>query len=337
MGSHGARRGDDDVWARVRAGDVDSVADHVSLSKRENRRTNTLKEQAATAMHGEMWFDEKLGHSRRRRTSVTTALREVLNDDAAPLHEVDVDEQNARQYQFATPHKKQQSLSDRQTELLDRQTEAEYPTNGNRVPEESDRRGLAVGSLFDHIFVRPMAPQNIRLKYARFTELLPLLKVTHNSHGRGESNVATHVRNATTLTKAYQKYRDIDPNLLLTSYNDKVKIRQVAEDFIHSSSSTSPTLSSRKLANSVRKVLHKLESSTFSLTGIEKNQCFSSKFKEPKRRRKKRKRKRKKAKKNKNNSNTLLPEVVLNALIGRRGSIYKEMNAGVSESEVVQK
>ena len=53
MGSHGARRGDDDVWERVRAGDIDTVTEHLKELKHGKRRKKELRH---SVKQNEMWF-----------------------------------------------------------------------------------------------------------------------------------------------------------------------------------------------------------------------------------------------------------------------------------------
>ena len=330
MGSHGARRGDDEVWERVRAGDITMVADHMSQIKNDKRRKMELRHSANESLD-EMWFDESLGRRRRRRRSVSVLVSGMLDDDDAPMHQrdmaalkalqglcdpknrVSVEERRDLQREMhinmtATPEVQKTS-----TKTVGSGSDSSGEKVGTTVAGGSDRshgsNRLAVGSLFDHIFVRPLAPRETCLKYERHKQYLPLLRVTESAHGRGETNVATHMRNATILTKSYQKYRRIDPNQLLGSYKDKIKLRKLAEQFLHDDNSkiklspNSPkkefqVSSSRNLAKTVERTLKSLEGNTFSLSGPEKYQCFHSKFKEKtsrKRRRRRRKKKKKKA------------------------------------------
>jgi hypothetical protein len=320
MGSHGARRGDDDVWERARAGDIDSVIDHLSDVKKEKRKK---KDRVLQAKHGEMWFDESLGHQQRRRTSVNNLISGMLLDDSAPLHQVDVLELDARNSLYTSKKHIAKSIADRFNQAHGQTVQ--HTTNQQDQPhltpstEQLQQAAVilkgsrpVVGSLFDHIFVRPMAPRDIQIKYEKYKTLLPLLQATTTAHTRGETNVATHMRNATVLTKSYQKYRHISPNLLLASYSDKVKLRTVAEQFNHHDSHTDRRLSIGqtknttitpisssfasigKTMNDVDKALRKLENSTFALSRREKYTCFSSKFVTktvPKRKKRKRKRK----------------------------------------------
>ena len=177
--------------------------------------------------------------------------------------------------------------------------ELEQQQQQQQQQQQSRKSKHAVGSLFDHIFVRPIAPRDTCLKYEKFTKYLPLLKNTERAHDRGETSVATHMRNATVLTKSYQKYRRMDPNQLLASYQDKVRLRGMAENFLSEEGEKSAmggTSERKKLASIVQRTLSSLEGNTFSLSNREKYQCFHSKFKEPMTRRKKRRKKKRTAK-----------------------------------------
>ncbi len=158
-------------------------------------------------------------------------------------------------------------------------------TSRGRRGDTGRIRGL--GTLFDHIFVRPLAPRETHLKYQRHKGLLPLLRSTSTAHGRGESNVATHMRNSTPLTRAYKKYYDsIDPNALLHSYSDRVHLRKLADAFLETEGQIKQhsvrVSKSRQLANHVTKALQTLREDTFSLSGPEMYQCFHSKYRPPK-------------------------------------------------------
>jgi len=291
--------------------------------KKEKRKK---KERVLKAKQGEMWFDESLGHQQRRRTSVNNLISGMLLDDSAPLHQVDVLELDARNSLYTAKKHITKSIADRFNQVH-AQTVQQHTTNQQDQPHltpSMERLQQAavilkgsrpvVGSLFDHIFVRPMAPRDIQIKYEKYKTFLPLLKATTTAHTRGETNVATHMRNATVLTKSYQKYRHINPNLLLASYSDKVKLRTVAEQFNQHDGHTDRRLSIGQTRNTtitpisssftsigktmidVDKALTKLENSTFALSRREKYTCFSSKFVSKKVSTKKKRKRRKKRK-----------------------------------------
>ena len=333
MGSHGARTGNDEIWERVRAGDVELVNSHMSEAKRK-KRSNLQLRQSSQSM--EMWHDESLNHGRRRRQSVSALVSGMVTDTESPMHQQDMDSMNA--LRGLTAPSDYVSVEERvamQQEIsmnIDLGNNTNTNTNIKGAPETATtntttkpNNRLAVGSLFDHIFVRPMAPRETCLKYEKYEHYLPLLRVTESAHGRGETNVATHMRNATVLTKSYQKYRSIDPNQLLNSYKDKIKLRKLAEHFLEEDPSSPTTLgqspdskpgskpgsgsgknspvgspsSSRKLTRTISRTLKSLEGNTFSLSGPEKYLCFHSKFKESKGKKRRKKRKKKKIKKKK--------------------------------------
>jgi hypothetical protein len=323
MGSHGARRGDDDVWERVRAGDIESVADHLIDIKKEKRRKNELK-HVAKGMNGDMWFDGALGQDRRRRESVKFVISDMLSDTKKnPLKQI-----NLKKFQLLKALNSKKDGTQSTLEQKEKQTPGVPNVDNSNLatPEKEKNKRFAVSSVFDHIFVRPMAPRETCLKYEKFHDFLPLLKVTESAHRRGEVDVATHMRNATLLTKGFQKHRNINPNALLSSYNDRVKLRKLAENFIHdkmpnqkntmTSSSlppfSSPSENRRIFGDTISKALRHLEENSFALSKREKYQCFQSKFREPKRRKKKLKNRKGKGKgegKKKGKKNSLVNEM----------------------------
>jgi hypothetical protein len=317
------KRGDDDIWARAMEGDVQAVEAATMQTLHRRKTKKSLIAQINDQGEGEQWFDEKFSHRRRRRGSVHHVVAEQLRDTEAPLHQADVEELVAlKRAGFA-----KMNIVAKSTRSLLQSTAAAVASPASPKKKKVKLKSLVkrlkpqsvlslvkeygddaqktrvVGTLFDHIFVRPKAPRETVIKYEKHHLLLPLLRSMGKAHARGETNVATHMRNATILTKAYPKLREIDPNDLLESYVDRKKIVGVAEAYIEEADVMKQyamrVVNNKRTSDNITQALMDLELCTHSLAGPERYQCFHSKFRQPRvsalqarRRRKRRKKKR---------------------------------------------
>ena len=321
------KRGDDDIWARVKEGDVHAVEAFSAANKQTLDRRKTNKTLIAQIKHqgtSEQWFDKKFSHGRRRRDSVCRVVADELQNTGAPLHEVDVEQLAALNTAGVVRQKNITTKSTLSTIIAAASAASQSPMKKRKIKLKSGlekkklrsmlrklevhsgstRKQMIAGTLFDHIFVRPKAPRELVLKYEKHNHLLPMLRSMGKAHSNGETNVATHMRNATILTKAYKKLQEIDPNDLLESYADRKKIIGVAEAYIEEvdvmKQYADRVSKNKRTSDNITQALMDLELRTHALAGPERYQCFHSKFRPPRmpvpRRNRKRKKKKKKKK-----------------------------------------
>eukprot|EP00946_MAST-07B_sp_MAST-7B-sp1_P002741 g2741.t1 len=320
--THLPKRGDDDLWARVKEGDVQAVEAFSVANKQTLHRRKTNKSLLAkiTDGEGEQWFDQKFSHRRRRRGSVVRVVAEELHSVSSPSDQDGVEQmvvlKRGRSAEKTVSSKSASNLLQRTATAFASQQErknvlrkfsvkmkAKSETGARNAFSERNTNRRYVGALFDNIFVRPKAPRETVIKYEKHNHLLPLLRSMDKAHARGETNVATHMRNATVLTKAYPKLQEIDPNDMLESHSDRKKIIRVAEAYIEDvdimNQFAKRVVQNKLTSENITKALSDLEMRTHSLAGPERYQCFHSRFRPPrapfaKLRRRRRRKKRKK-------------------------------------------
>lgn len=285
------KRGNDDLWAKVKDGDIQAV-EAFSAKNKLAMFQRGMTEKLLNQSEEEVWFDAKFSKGRRRRGSVIQVVSEQMKKGEQPGVEELIKLSKARigkgKLLKKVTSEKIPTSEKRFGQIRSLQTTAKLLGARKLVKNEDDklrkrRNKNVVGALFDSIFVKPVASREVVIKYGKHNKLLPLLRSMSKAHIRGETNVATHVRNSTTLTRAYPKLRSIDPNDLLESYANRRKIIGIAESYIEDvhvmKNYTEEAAKSKRTSESISQALINLENRTHSLAGSERYQCFHSKFK----------------------------------------------------------